>query len=489
MNPDVIVVGSGNAAFSAALTAREHGATVLMLEKGSRDWIGGNSWFTAGAFRLTHSGVDDLRGLVEPLDEAVELPSYDIAAYEADMRRLTDHRCDPRLTGILVREAREAAEWMARQGVRWRLMAERQAHRQHGVLRFWGGLSVGSVGGGEGIIDAYLRAARDAGIQLRTDTMVVGLVRHDTGAIAGVAVEGPDGPAELLAGSVVLASGGFEASSDLRAQHMGERWRLARVRGTPHNTGLPLIAAIVAGAAPFGDWRGGHSIAWDAAAPAAGDRAISNRYSRQSYPYALVVNRHGRRFLDESADFRNYTYAKYGALILGQPDGIAFQLFDGRAMPYVSEIDYVTATASRFEADTLAGLASAAGIDPVGLIATVRGYNAAVTGEPIDPTILDGVGATGIEPPRSNWSQPFDRPPYVAYAVACGITFTFGGLRIDEGGAVIGTDGRPIRGLYGAGELVGGLFYGNYPGGTGLASGTVFGRRAGRAAAVAATAS
>jgi tricarballylate dehydrogenase len=172
--PDVIVVGSGNAAFSAALTAHEHGASVLMLEKAPREWLGGNTWFTAGAFRLTHAGLEDLDPLLERPDGTIDLPPYTPEDYRGDMRRVTGDKCDPQLTDILVHEARDAANWMRRQGIRWRLMSERQAHESGGHLRFWGGLAVGAAGGGEAMIDAYLRAAADAGIPLRTESPVTG---------------------------------------------------------------------------------------------------------------------------------------------------------------------------------------------------------------------------------------------------------------------------------------------------------------------------
>jgi tricarballylate dehydrogenase len=481
--PDVIVVGSGNAAFSAALSAREQGATVLMLEKAPRQWIGGNSWFTAGAFRLTHGGLDDVSGLIEVADGRIDLPPYTMADYHADMRRVTEDKCDPELTGVLISEARAAANWMRTKGIRWRLMNERQAHESGGHLRFWGGLAVGTVGGGEALIDAYMAAARAEGIELRTDSPVTDLLVAG-GTVVGVQVtrEG-EPPHQIHAGAVVLASGGFEADATLRAKYLGDDWGRAYVRGSPYNTGEALLAAVSAGAQPYGDWTGCHSIAWDAAAPMFGDRLVSNRYSRQGYPYGLVVNLRGERFVDEGADFRNYTYAKYGAKILTQPEGTAFQVFDAKALGLLSTIDYSTADGSRTEASSIGELAERAGIDRETFERTVRDYNAAASSTPFDPTILDGKGTVGIEPPKSNWAQPLDAPPYVAYRVVCGITFTFGGLRISPDAAVMNASGQPMPGLFAAGETVGGLFYHNYPGGSGLASGTVFGLRAGRSAA------
>ncbi len=479
---DVIVVGSGNAAFAAALTAAEEGASVLMLEKGSQEWVGGNSWFTAGAYRLTHGGPAELTTLVdEPMND-VELGPYTRDDFAADMRRVTRDRSDPVLSDLLVTEARDGAEWMKRQGVRWRLMPERQAHGTGRRLRFWGGLSVGCVGGGEGLIDAYLTAAQEADIELRVESPVVDL-RVVDGRVTGVVVRAEGGIEAIEASAVVLASGGFEASPSLRSQHLGPQWVNARVRGTPHNTGDLLTAALGIGAQPYGHWNGCHSIAWDAGAPPHGDRAVSNRFSRQAYPYGLVVNVNGERFVDEGADFRNYTYAVYGAEVLKQPSGLAFQIFDETTLPLLSPIDYSSAQTSRYEARSIDELATLAGIDRAGLVATVTAFNAAVNGAPFDPTILDGRAALDVTPPKSNWAQALGAPPYVAYAVVCGITFTFGGLRISPEGAVIGAVGHPIPGLFAAGEIVGGLFYHNYPGGSGLASGTVFGRRAGRSAA------
>jgi tricarballylate dehydrogenase len=218
-----------------------------------------------------------------------------------------------------------------------------------------------------------------------------------------------------------------------------------------------------------------------------GDRLVSNRYSRQGYPYGLVVNANGERFVDEGADFRNYTYAKYGAEILRQPEGIAFQVFDAKALGLISAIDYSTAEGSRTEASSISELAERAGIDQEAFERTVREYNAAVeTDVPFNQAIRDGRRTRGIEPPKSNWANTLDTPPFEAYGVTCGITFTFGGLRIDhKTGQVLDLGYQPIPGLYAAGELVGGIFYFNYPAGTGLVSGMVFGRIAGSGAAAA----
>ncbi len=491
---DVIVVGSGNAGFCAAHAARERGARVLLLEKAPQEWAGGNSYFTAGATRTTYEGLDDLRPILDLTDgEAtmVELPPYTPTQFMADMERVTEGRCDPRLAGILVGDSADVVRWMHAKGIRWQLMYARQAFRVEGRWRFFGNLTIGTVGEGKGLIAQHTAAATANGIEIRYDMPVTGLARDASGAVTGVIVgrgvgarlDAPS-PAEMIpARAVILASGGFEADAARRAKHLGPQWDAAKVRGTPYNTGDGLQLALDAGAQPYGDWGSCHAIQWDAGAPPSGDREISHRFSKQSYPIGIVVNRDGARFLDEGADFRNYTYAKYGARILAQPGAMAYQLFDAKTAPLLRQDEYTAPGVSRVEAATIRELAVAVGIDPDALEQTVRDFNAAVQSGEFNPAIKDGKRTEGIAPPKSNWAVPLDTPPFLAFAVACGITFTFGGVKVDDGARVLDHADRPIPGLHAAGELVGGLFSGNYPGGSGLTSGAVFGRRAGWSAA------
>lgn len=483
---DVVVVGGGNAGLVAALAARETGAEVLLLERGTAEDAGGNSYFTAGATRIVHDGLDDLRDLIEPDDRHARtvVPPYTAEDFEADLHKVTEGANDPELTRVLIEQARPTLQWLHdRHGVRYRLMYERQAYeRPDGSYLFWGGLHVGNVDGGVGLIRDETAAALAAGIELRYGQHVQGLIVED-GRVVGVRGESADGPFTIRAHGVVIAAGGFEADAALRKQYLGEGWDHAKVRGTPYNRGELLIAALEAGAARGGDWTTCHSTAWDAEFPEnEGNRELTNRLTRQSYPLGVVVNRDGRRFLDEGADFRNYTYAKYGKEILRQPGSIAYQLFDATTRPMLRPEEYEMPGVSVYQADTIEALAEAAGIDARGLADELAAFNAAIDRAiPFDPNVKDGRRAD-VEPPKSNWANPIERAPFYAYPVTCGITFTFGGLKGDTDGRVLREDGTPIPGLYAAGEALGGLFSKNYPGGSGLAAGVVFGRRAGAAA-------
>jgi tricarballylate dehydrogenase len=481
---DVVVVGGGNAGFSAAHAAREAGASVVLLEKTPEEAAGGNSFYTAGAFRIAFDGLADLLPLLDdPTDERLPttvVPPYTAATFREDMERVTEGRCDPLLIDLLVSRSTPTLAWLRAKGLRFRLMYERQAYRSGGAWVFFGGLPLGSVDGGKGLVAQHTAAARAAGVVVRYSAALSGFVRDARGAIVGVTYRDPQGGEHAVAaGAVVLAAGGFEADPERRERHLGPGWSRALVRGTPSNTGEVLDLAVAAGATRYGDWSSCHSVAWDAgAAPNGGNRELTNRLTRQSYPLGIVVNAAGRRFVDEGADYRNYTYAKYGRAILAQPGGVAFQLFDAKTRPLLRSEEYDSEPITGASADTLDVLAARLGIDRDGLRQTVADFNAAIVDVPFDPAVKDGRAAQ-VTPPKSNWAQALDTPPFYGFAVACGITFTFGGLHVDRHARVLDPSGVPITALYAAGEMVGGLFYGNYPGGTGLTSGAVFGRIAG----------
>ncbi len=262
------------------------------------------------------------------------------------------------------------------------------------------------------------------------------------------------------------------------------------MRGTRFNTGDGLRMAIDIGASTCGNWSGGHAVGWDYNAPEFGDLDVGDNFQKHSYPWGVMVNATGKRFVDEGADFRNYTYARYGRVILEQPDQFAWQVFDRKIIPMLRD-EYRIKRVTKVSANTLEELAGKLeGVDPGGFLEEMKRYNASVQKDArFNPNIKDGRCTVGLEINKSNWANTIDEAPFEAYQVTCGLTFTFGGLRIvSDTGQVVDTDMNPIPGLYAAGELVGGLFYFNYPGGSGLTSGTVFGRTAGDGAGDAAKA-
>ncbi|MBI4179382.1 FAD-dependent tricarballylate dehydrogenase TcuA [bacterium] len=483
---DVIVVGGGNAGLCAALSAREQGASVLVVEKAPESWRGGNTFFTAGGFRFAYSSLDDIRALIPDLSDAemesIELDPYPEDQYFDDLMRVTEDLADPDLAMLLIRQSLPTMHWLREKGVRWLLMFGRQAYKVNNKFRFWGGLVLEAVGGGTGIVEAQVNRAAKDGIEIRYGTKATRLLVDQKGSVTGIEVRGPEGYGSIPARAIVLSSGGFQANAEMRARYLGKDWDLARVRGTPYNTGDGIRIALEVGAQPFGHWTSCHAVAWDYNSPPYGDRKVGDGFQKHSYPLGIIVNLQGERFVDEGADFRNYTYAKYGGEILKQPRRAAFQLFDNKVV-HMLRAEYRIREVTKATADTIEELADKLEIDKAGLVRTVQEFNTAVQDGPFNPAIKDGKCTKGIRPPKSNWALPLDTPPFVGYHVTCGITFTFGGLRVDLDGRVQDTENRPIPGLYAAGELVGGLFYNNYPGGAGLMAGAVFGRLAGREAA------
>ena len=488
---DVIVVGGGSAAMCAALSARERGARVLVLEKAPEAWRGGNGFFTAGGFRFAFKSFDELCELVADLSDeekaSMEVDPYTEEHFYDDLMRVTEDLADPDLAMQLVRESQATVRWMRDRGIRWIPMFGRQAYKVDGRFRFWGGLVLEAVGGGPGLIDMAYQAAGKAGIDVRFEAKATALTVDERGAVTGVVVRTPASVETIAARAVVLAAGGFEANAEMRTRYLGRNWDLARVRGTPYNTGDAIRMALDIGAQPWGHWSGCHAVQWDYNAPWHGDRKVGDNFQKHSYPLGIIVNMHGERFVDEGADFRNYTYVKYGRLIIEQPRRAAFQIFDQKVLHLLRE-EYRIREVTKAEDATLEGLARKLEIDVDGFVRTVRAFNAAVEPGLFNPAVKDGKGTRGITPPKSNWALPLDAPPYVGFAVTTGISFTFGGLRITEAAQVVSAEQRPIPGLYAAGELVGGLFYQNYPGGAGLMAGAVFGRIAGASAAAAALA-
>lgn len=483
---DVVVVGSGNAGFCAAHAARESGASAVLLEKAPAEWIGGNSYYTAGAFRIAFDSRDEIARLVDDVDLAEnEIPPYPVDDFLADIKRLSFGRSDEMLAEMVATGSLSTLQWLRDKGMRFKLLHDRQSFLlDDGRRQFWGGLVIGTENGGKGLIEMHQEIVHQGDVPILVEHEVTDVIRSESG-IVGVICRTLEGEVTVGASSVVLASGGFEADPRLRATFLGSGWDLAKVRGTPFNTGDGIAIGLKNGAQPAGHWSGCHAVAWDADAPDFGDREETHSFTRQGYPFGIVVNSRGDRFVDEGADFRNYTYARYGAEILRQPGGVAWQVFDALGIEHVNQQERTSIQAAKITRSSLEELALAAGLsDPGRFCRTVEEFNASIgENRPFNPTVKDGRSTFGIEPPKSNWATAIERPPYTAFKVVCGITFTYGGLRVNARAAVLDGRDRPIPGLFAAGELVGGIFFHNYPGGSGLMSGAVLGRIAGVAAA------
>lgn len=481
---DVVVIGGGNAGLCAALAAKERVERVLVLEKSTVEDRGGNSYFTGGGFRFAHDGLDDVAGdvLVDlstaEFDSIATLPPYPEDAFYKDLMDVTNHQSDENLARILIGKSRETVVWMRGYGVRWIPMFNRQSYLVDGRHQFYGGLTIEASGAGAGLVASLLGAAQKANIEIRYDTAARRLIQDNRGAIVGVEVRAPDCIYEVSAHTIVLASGGFQANPEWRARYLGPEWDLCRVRGTRHNTGDGIRIALDIGAEAFGNWSSCHAVAWDISSPPYGDRIITEHFQKHSYTLGIVVNLDGRRFVDEGATFRNLTYAKYGREIMKQRRRTAIQIFDQKTVALLRD-EYRIKQVTKVQADTIEALAVQLGIDPETLAQTVTEFNLACQSTPFQPAVLDGKKTLGITPAKSNWAVPIDSPPYIGFVTTCGITFTFGGLHINAHSEVQDTTDRSISGLYAAGEMVGGLFYGNYPGGSGLMAGAVFGRIAG----------
>lgn len=487
---DVLVVGKGNAALCAALSAREQGVSVAMLEAASIDESGGNSRFAGGVMRFVYETVDDLKHVTDITDEEIANSDFGTNTREEFLDKiyeLTSYRTDPDLSEILVNNSLDTMVWLRSKGVRFVPNWGRQSAVVNGKRKFFGNMPIEVSGGGAGLVQFLDAAAKKAGIQVFYETRAIGLM-YDGATVSGMRVRQQGKALEMRAKSVVLACGGFEANPEMRARYLGPGWELAKVRGSRFNVGDGIKMALDIGAAPYGNWSGCHATGWDRYAPEFGDVNVGDQFQKHSYIFGLLINAEGKRFVDEGIDFHSFTYAKYGGEVLKQPGQFAWQVFDAK-VKHLLRSEYRIKFVTKATANTLEELAlQLEGVNAEEFLKTVRAYNAAVKEDvPFDHVIKDGKGTVGIEPPKSNWAQVLDKPPFEAYATTCGITFTFGGLRIDkDNGQVLDSHHQPIPGLYCAGEMVGGLFYFNYPSGTGLVSGSVFGRLAGTGAAKAA---
>ncbi len=483
---DVIVIGAGNAALAAAVSAREQGAQrVVALEKAPPELRGGNTHYSGGLFRFAFDRAADLLPIVPDAERQIPgfmtgVQPYPRDLFMKDLLRVTEGHSDPELAEILIGRSYDTVAWMAKQGVTMEPAVSLSGIRVGNTIKWSPGAVIRAEHEGVGLSRMWFQIAEQRGIEIRYSTCARRLVEDRTGRVTGVTIQDARGISDVSAKAVVLGCGGFEANPAWRGRYLGRPWDHAKVRGTRYNTGDGLRMALDLGALPHGQWTGCHSTPIDAGAPPHGDRKLTDKTNRLSYPYGVLVNVRGLRFFDEGEDFQFYTYAKLGGIILTQPSGVAYQIFDAK-VTHLLEPRYKTG--KPLVADTLGDLVEKLELDRAACRRTLDQYNAAVEMGTFDPTVRDRVGTKGLDLPKSNWAQRLDKPPFVAYPVTGGITFTFGGVRINDRAQVMTTSWAPIPGLYACGEMVGGIFHSNYPGGTGLMSGAVFGRLAGAGAA------
>ena len=482
---DIIVIGGGSAAFEAAVAAREAGAArVVMLEKAPEAEYGGNARYSGTGFRFVHAGAEEIRQFVPDVDQelfaTMTIPPYSADDFMADLDRMTQGRMNRELAHTLVEESNAAVHWMRNAGIKWEPLKEHA--KVDGKRYFERGIAIHVAGGGIGQLTQWRRIAEDLGIEIRFESPVCAL-HGDLRRVEGVTVSASDGHYDLMAKAVIACAGGFQANPEMRARYLAGNTDLMKVRGSKYDTGEVLRLLLDLGVRSAGHWQSGHMSPIDANAPdfetPQHEDGRGNTQSRYDYPFGITVNALGLRFFDEGEAQHSYTYAKTGRAVLGQPGARAFQIYDQKGLKCLR---YPHHKATFVEADTIADLATKAGLEPAVLMHTVDEFNRAVSDDmAFDPRRPDGKAAKGLAVPKSNWAIRIDEPPFRAYPVTCGITFTFGGVEVNRNAQVMSTIDQPIKGLFASGDIVG-LFFHNYPSFTGQTRNAVFGRLAGRSA-------
>lgn len=451
--PDVLVIGGGNAALCAALMAREAGASVVLLEAAPRAWRGGNSMHVRN-LRCMHDAPQD-----------VLVDAYPEEEFWQDLRKVTGGLTDETLARLVIRHSSRCRPWMQGHGVRFQPPLSGALHVARTNAFF--------MGGGKALVNAYYRSAETLGVTVRYDTSVQRLDLKDGRFVAAITAGGE----RIAAKSCVLACGGFESNLEWQREAWGQNdrgeWPAENflIRGTRFNQGVLLKFMIDAGADSIGDPTQAHCVAIDARAPLY-DGGICTRIDCVSL--GVVVNRDAKRFYDEGEDFWPKRYAIWGRLVAQQPGQIAWSVIDhkaiGRFMPPVFE---------GTQADTLQELAERIGLDPAAFTETLSTYNAACRPGTFDHAALDDCQTEGVAPAKTHWARPIDTPPFYAYPLRPGITFTYLGMKTDATAAVRFA-GVPSDNLFAAGEMVAGNVLGQgYTAGVGMSIGTAFGRIAG----------
>lgn len=452
---DVLIIGGGNAALCAAITAREAGARVVLLEHAPREFRGGNSRHTRN-LRAMHDAP-----------AGVLVDSYDEDEYWDDLLRVTGGQTDEHLARMTIRASAGAPAWMTAHGVNFQ-------------PSLTGTLSLGRtnaffLGGGKALVNAYFAIAERLGVKILYDTEVTSLTLDD-GMVREVSAVSRGFPLTLRARSVVVASGGFQANIPWLREHWGEAADNFIIRGTPYAQGTVLRNLLGQGVQPVGDATQCHAVAIDARAPKF-DGGIVTRLD--CVPFSIVVDREAQRFYDEGEDVWPKRYAIWGRLVAQRPGQIAYAIIDAKA-----ERLFMPSVFPAIRADSIGELAVKLGLDPAALGATVSRFNAAVRPGNFDGTRLDDCRTEGLEPPKTHWARAIDTPPFIGYPLRPGITFTYLGVRVNERAEVLMQDGKRAANLWASGEIMAGNILGRgYLAGFGMTIGTVFGRIAGAEAA------
>lgn len=481
MNPDVVVIGAGNAALVSALSAHEAGAKVLICEAATEEAMGGNSRFTFAGFRFGVDRPDDVRSLIPDINDddlaLVRNKPYTPKDFYDNLMMLSNGEADEELCKMLSESSFDVLSWMSSDlGIQWDLSMSGLPKEP-----LWR-LSPGSVfaqGRGKGLIEKLLQAVQDRNIEIRYGTSLDRIV-HDRAGVTGAIFDSRGEKVEIKCNSIVLACGSFEASKIMRRKHMGDGWANMKVRGTRFNTGKGLKAAFAVGAQPYGNWAGGHGVPVDARSKDFGELALGETTRRCLFQYSISVDENGRRFMDEGEDRKTFMYGKTGVAIANQENHRAFQIFDAKIMTSNFEKLFYFSS-NYYVAQTLDELADMINVPKDVFLEELDRYNSAIDlTKEFDTSILDGRSAKGITPPRSNYAISIDMPPYFAFPVKGGITFAYGGIKTNTRSQVLDSNDTPIRGLYAAGEMAGGYFIDSYPANAGLARGAVTGYNAGK---------
>ena len=455
--PDVLIIGGGNAALCAAIAARRAGASVLVVEKAPHFYRGGNTRHTRN-MRCAHDAAT-----------ATLSGPYTEEEFWDDLNRVTGGKTDEQLARHMIAQSKEMLDWIQAQGVRFQ-------------PSLGGTLSLGRtnsffLGGGRAMLNALYATAERLGVRVLYETEVTGL-DIERGRFLSATVRSGMSERRITAGAVIAAAGGFEANLEWLRQEWGEAADNFLIRGTPHNRGTVLRMLLDHGAAAVGDPKQCHAVAIDARAPKF-DGGIITRLD--CVVFGIVVNRDAERFYDEGEDVWPKRYAIWGRLVAAQPGQIAYIVFDAKSLT-----QFMPSLYPPIEAATIGGLAGRLGLDADRLEQTVSRFNAAVRPGTFDPTLLDDCATDGLTPPKSHWARALDTPPYYAYPVRPGITFTYLGVRVDRSARVVMTRSGPAENVFAAGEIMAGNVLGQgYAAGIGMTIGSVFGRIAGVSAAAA----